>query len=296
MVSTGSTDGVADRARRHPAVRCTRGRELFDADALRPAACGDPRGRLAPGQHARVRAARGPDAAADARRARRPAAAPGRGLAAAPADRGRQGPLVAAVGTPGHGEDHDRGDRQRPDRPLVRGGLGGLRGRQGGAGGDRTGPQRPDAPRPRDRAVRRRGPSVQQGAAGRAAARRREPMGHPRGRHHGEPVLLGDLAAAVAQPAAPARLADRRRRHRGARPRPGRRARPGRGVHARRRRPGAPGPPGRRGRPPFADLSRGRCRARRAARVWTPSTWPPPRPRSTGPRSATTGRATSTTT
>ena len=67
---------------------------------------------------------------------------------------------------------------------------------------------------PRDGAVRRRGPPVQQGAAGRAAARRGEPLGDAGRGDHREPVLLGDLAAALAQPPAAARLAHRRRHRR----------------------------------------------------------------------------------
>ena len=46
------------------------------------------------------------------------------------------------------------------------------------------------ARRPGDGAVRRRGAPLQQGPAGRAAARRREPLGDPGRGHHREPVLL----------------------------------------------------------------------------------------------------------
>ena len=56
--------------------------------------------------------------------------------------------------------------------------------------------------RTRDGAVRRRGAPLHQGPAGRAAARRGEPLGDAGRRHHREPVLLGDLAAAVALAAA----------------------------------------------------------------------------------------------
>ena len=57
-------------------------------------------------------------------------------------------------------------------------------------------------PRRAHRAVRRRGAPLLQVAAGRLAARRRGRAGHVRRRDHGEPVLLGHLAAAVAVAAA----------------------------------------------------------------------------------------------
>ena len=61
--------------------------------------------------------------------------------------------------------------------------------------------------RSRDGAVRRRGAPVQQGAAGRAAPRRGEPLGDADRRHHREPVLQRHLAAAVPEPAAAAGVA-----------------------------------------------------------------------------------------
>ncbi len=54
----------------------------------------------------------------------------------------------------------------------------------------------------RDRAVHRRGAPVQQGAAGRPAARGGEPLGHADRGDHREPAVLGDLPAAVPVPAA----------------------------------------------------------------------------------------------
>ena len=125
---------------------------------------------------------------------------------------------------------------------------------------------------------------------------RREPLGHPGRRDHREPVLLGDLPAALAQPAAAAGVADRRRRPRGPGPRARRRARPGRRLRRRGRGPRPPGPAGRRRRAPLADLPRGRRRRGRRPRARHASTSRPPRPRSTRPRCATTARATSTTT
>ena len=64
------------------------------------------------------------------------------------------------------------------------------------------------------------------------------------------PFFSRHLAAALAQPAAAAGVADRRRRARGARPGARRRARPGRGLRPRRGRPRPPGPAGRWRRPP----------------------------------------------
>ena len=63
-----------------------------------------------------------------------------------------------------------------------------------------------------DGAVPRRDPPLHQGPAGRAAARRRERLGHPGRGDDREPVVLGHLAAAVALAAAHARAAHRRRR------------------------------------------------------------------------------------
>ncbi len=57
-----------------------------------------------------------------------------------------------------------------------------------------------------------------------------------------------------------------------------------------------PGPAGRGRRPAVAHLPRGGRRGRPEQGLRPRSTWPPPRPRSTRRRCATTGRATSTTT
>ena len=82
--------------------------------------------------------------------------------------------------------------------------------------------------RPRDRAVRRRGPPVLQDPAGRAAPRRGEPLGHPDRRDDGEPALLDHRSAPVAQRPADAASARGGRRTRSARTRRHRPARPGR--------------------------------------------------------------------
>ena len=59
------------------------------------------------------------------------------------------------------------------------------------------GPRRARPAPPRDGAVPRRDPPLHQGPAGRAAARRGEPLGRARRRDDGEPVVLRRLAAAV---------------------------------------------------------------------------------------------------
>ena len=65
--------------------------------------------------------------------------------------------------------------------------------------------------RPQDAAVHRRDPPLQQGPAGRAAARRRGRRGDPGRRDHGEPVLHHQQRAGQPQPRVPVRAAlDRR--------------------------------------------------------------------------------------
>ena len=91
---------------------------------------------------------------------------------------------------------------------------------------------------------------------------RREPLGDPGRGHHREPVLLGDLAAAVALAAADAWSRSPTTTSGGARPGAGRRARAWTGrLRVERRRPRPPGPAGRRRRPAVADLPRGRRRS-----------------------------------
>ena len=129
---------------------------------------------------------------------------PLRRLAAGRADVG------VPLGSARHRQDHDR-RRWSPGRPT----RSSSRSPRSPPGSRRCGPSstRPGATygRPADRAVRRRGAPVLQDPAGRAAAGRREPAGHPDRRHHGEPQLLGHLAAAVPVAAAHPAAADRRR-------------------------------------------------------------------------------------
>ena len=176
-------------------------------------------------------------------------------------------------GPPGLGQDDAGADRGRrgPRRPR------GAERRRGRAPGGAQGARARAAPPPAGRAdglLPRRDPSLQQGPAGRAAARGR---GGPRHAHRGddrEPVLRGQLRAALALPglrAAPAAG----QRHRGrAAPRGGdarRRGRrrrdrlPGR-ARRRRRAHGAGGlrPRGQDPRPGDARGGRGRPAAARA--------------------------------
>ena len=127
-------------------------------------------------------------------------------------------------------------------------------------------------------------------------SRGRGPDRQPDRRDHREPVLLRRQPAALPQPRAGPAAALRRRHPRGPAPRADQRARARRRGHAHRGGRGPPGAGGRRRRPQGADRPGVRRRARRSPRAPTCSTWRPWRRRWRRPRSATTGRATSTTT
>ena len=96
----------------------------------------------------------------------------------------------------------------------LRAALGRQRRREGRARGARAGPAPARRARPGHDPVPRRGPPLQQGPAGRAAAGGRERAAHADRRHHREPVLRGQPAAASRLDAVPARAARRRRRPR----------------------------------------------------------------------------------
>ena len=185
-------------------------------------------------------------------------------------------PSIVLWGPAGNREDDPRLPARRRGRRPTRAAVGGLLGRGRRSEGDRAGQGRavPDG------AVRRRGPPVVEGAAGRPPAGGRGGDGHPGRRDHREPVLLARHAVAVALHPPAARTAGAGGAPRAARARPGRRGpRPGqagrrglgRGVRAprRRRRRGRPGRahrPGGRG--PRGALGRGglghpRARGRR---------------------------------
>ena len=174
--------------------------------------------------HARWRAPATPVAG----RGRRPGAPAGRGLGAA--RRHRAGPAAlddplraAGLGQDDAGPDRGRGGprraggaaaRSRPGRAEVRNVLERAQHRRAAGRADGVLP--------------RRDPPLQQGPAGRAAARGRGGPRHAHRRHDGEPLLRGQLGAALALPdlrAAPA--AGERHRGRpaprapsGSRPRP----------------------------------------------------------------------------
>ena len=187
--------------------------DLFDA--VTSTTSGPARGRGG-------RAARGPDAAArrsTRSRARSTCSSPGSPLRrlVEPADEAARRAAPTSVvlwGPPGTGKTTLAYLIAATSGPPVRGALRGDRRGQGRARGDRGRPSAARHRRRRDRAVHRRGAPVHQGAAGRAAAERREPLGHAGGGDHREPVLLGELAAAVPLAAAHPAAAGRRRRAR----------------------------------------------------------------------------------
>ena len=189
----------------------------------------------------RVVALGGADASGDpggGRRAGPPA--PAR-FAAAPPGRGLGCGVGHPLRTAGNREDDAGVADLAGDRPPVRGAVGAVGGRQGGPCRHR---RRPSGGRTRrtDRAVHRRGAPVLQDPAGRAAVGRREPGGAACRRHHGEPVVLGRCAAAVAV-ADPAAATPVGRGHRNRRPschrRPARTRRKGGGRRRGRRSSGA---------------------------------------------------------
>ena len=172
------------------------------------------------------------------RRGGRPGPPAAAGLAAAPHGRG----FGRGVGHPlrpaRHRQDHAGVADFAGHRPPVRGAVGAVGRRQGGARRHRCGTSR-RRPRRADGAVHRRGAPVLQDPAGRAALGRREPDRAAGRGHHREPVVLCRRAAAVAVADPATAAAGRRRRpHRGAprHRRPARPRRPGR-RHRRRRRP-----------------------------------------------------------
>ena len=111
----------------------------------------------------------------------------------------RQPPVDDPVGPGRDRQDDARAPAGEPGGRRPDAALGGLLGRrrraQGHGGGE--GRALPHG------AVRRRGAPLVEGAAGRAAAGRRGRDGDADRRHHREPLLLAEHAAAVAVPAAP---------------------------------------------------------------------------------------------
>ena len=151
------------------------------------------------------------------------------------------------------------------------------------------------ARRAADRLLPRRDPPLQQGPAGRAAARGRGRPPDPDRRDDGEPLLRGQLGAALALPDLRARSARRRCAAGAARARARRSgARTRRPARGRRRRARAARRPGRRRRAGCA--GRSERAAETARREGGPVTSPAPRTRSSARPSSTTRAATATTT
>ncbi|ABA49941.1 hypothetical protein BURPS1710b_3075 [Burkholderia pseudomallei 1710b] len=136
-------------------------------------------------------------------------------------------------------------DARAPDRARIRlrvhRALGGAGRREGHPRGDGAGARHAEPHRPPHDPVRRRNPSLQQGAAGRAAAVRRIGARHVHRRDDREPELRGEFGAAVARAGVRAEVARGRRTAPVAQARAGRGARRARvrrqgGRHARRLR------------------------------------------------------------
>ena len=126
------------------------------------------------------------------------------------------------------------------DQPGLRTALRGVGLGQGRAGDHRAGPGPARRAGPAHDPLPRRDPPLQQGAAGRAAAERRGRAPHAHRRHHREPVLRGQPAAAQPVDPLPAGTARPRRPARAGRAGPG-----GRGRHGRRRERSIPSSTGR---------------------------------------------------
>ena len=102
-------------------------------------------------------------------------------------------------GPPGRGRRRWRGSSPRPRAGRLRGGVGGERGPRRGAGGDRARRGAPPRRGPADDLLPRRDPPVQQGPAGRAAAGGRGGPGDADRGDDREPLLRGQLGAALAR-------------------------------------------------------------------------------------------------
>ena len=240
------------------------------------------------------RPAGGSHAAAHAGRDDRAGARAWRGVGAAERDRERQAaqrdPLRAARG----GEDDAGADRRGGGRRGLRGGVGGQRRQSRDPRGDRAGAGAAAGQRAADDPLPRRDPPLQQGPAGRAAAGGRGRAPDPDRGDDREPLLRGQLGAALAGPGLRAAAA-------GAGP-GGRAAAAGAGrPRARDRRPAGRHP---RGAGDAGDAQR-RRRPGRALGAWSGRSSVAARARSASPRSktpcsarrsTTTARATATTT
>ena len=150
----------------------------------------------------------GPAATPQPRRGRRPARPARRRAGRCGRSSSRTGsPSVILWGPPGTGKTTHRPPDRRRDRQGVRAAERGERGCEGRPRGRRAGPAPARRARPGHDPVPRRGAPVQPHPAGRAAPARRGRAARPRRRHHREPVLLADRAAAQPLDALPARAA-----------------------------------------------------------------------------------------
>ena len=153
------------------------------------------------------RAARRPHAPAHARRLRRPGAPARRGLGAAHALESGEPHSMVLFGPPGTGKTTlarlaaEHADAAFEELSAVNAGRAEVR-----AVIERARQRRADRP-PHD-LLPRRDPPLQQGPAGRAAARGRGGAGDADRRHHREPVLRGQQRAALARAGLRAARAD----------------------------------------------------------------------------------------
>ena len=137
-------------------------------------------------------------APAHARRDRRAGRHPRAGQTAARGDRARPAAIDHPLGTSRHRQDDARARHRRGDARALRPVQRRARGHQGDQGGHGRGPGSAPAHGPADDRLRRRDPSLQQGAAGRLPSPRRGRRHRPDRRDDGESVVRGERGAAVA--------------------------------------------------------------------------------------------------
>ena len=121
----------------------------------------------------------------------------GPSVRAADRDPVRRAALDDPLRPAGHRQDDAGADAGRVRRRRLRGALGGRGGARRGPRGDGARPRAPPRRPPHD-LLPRRDPPLQQGPAGRAAARGRGGPGRARRRDDREPVLRGQLGADLA--------------------------------------------------------------------------------------------------
>ena len=150
-----------------------------------------------------ARAAGGSHAPAQLRRVLRAGGAGWRGALSAAGGRVGSAQVVDLLGPPWHRQDHAGSHRRRHDRASLRGRVGGDGRRCRHPAHSRGGARRGSLRGARHDPVHRRDPSLQQVAAGCAAARRRGRHPDADRRHHRKPLVRGQLR--VAEPHAGSR-------------------------------------------------------------------------------------------